>query len=296
MPDARSLPPATMRSSRRRALLRPLLGVLVAAALVLGAAPRPASALATWAQNLWVSSAFVYQDPYWNACTAAATMTMLNTIAHRGSGGRGFAWTPYRVKKSDDPAELRDMTSILSFARRHDTLDASGRGSDPHGWRNALNYYGWGEAAMVDPSLMPYVDRAYITFDAALRAAVKGVARRRMPVGLLAWAGAHAQVLTGYVVSGEDPRVSNRFTVVAVYLSDPLRSDELVNRRVSYDTLRSGTRIVRFRAYREADSPFDDPYVAGTIAGSIPPAAGPSEWYARWVVILPRRNGLPASS
>ena len=275
---------------------RPLAGGLLAGLLGLGAIASPAAGATTWTHNLWVDGAFLYQDPYSNACTAAATMFMLNTIAYRGTGGAGFAWTPYRVKDNDDPSDKRDMTSILAFARKHDTLDAEGRGSDPHGWRNALNYHGWGEAAMHDPSLMPYVDRAYSSFDDAVKPAVKAIARRGMPVGLLAWAGRHAYVMTGYEVTGADPRFSGKFTVEAVYLSDPLRADDLVNRRVSIDALRSGRSTVRFKAYREADSPFDDPYVEGTIASSVPPAAGPSEWYGRWVVVLPKRQGLPTAT
>ena len=64
---------------------------------------------------------------------------MLNFIALRGSGGEGFGWLPTLS------ATVRDQ--ILAWERSHDTL-AGGRGSDPHGWRNALNYYGWGEAAL----------------------------------------------------------------------------------------------------------------------------------------------------
>ena len=41
---------------------------------------------------------------------------------------------------------------------------------------------------------------------------------------MLGWAGGHAQVIHGYVVTGEDPRISSDFTVQWVYLSDPLRS------------------------------------------------------------------------
>jgi hypothetical protein len=255
--------------------------------------PEPAVGLSTYSRNLWVREAFMYQDPYATACTAASTMIMLNTIAYRKTGGRGFIWTPYRVKNSSDPANLRDMTSILSFERANDSMATDTSGSDPHGWRNALNYYGWGDAAK-DPARMPYMDKAYRSFDSALRAAVKAIARRRMPVGLLGWGGRHAQVMTGYVVFGEDPRTSDRFTVRYVYLSDPLRRDAVVNRKLSYDAFRSGAMTYRLRRYLQTDSALDDPFVAGRIAGSIRPTLGPSEWYGRWVVVLPVRNGLPA--
>jgi hypothetical protein len=119
---------------------------------------------------------------------------------------------------------------------------------------------------------------------------IKAIARRGMPVGVLAWAGHHAQILTGYAVVGEDPRVSDRFTVRYVNLSDPLKRDALVNRKLSYDAFKAGALVYRFRRYLETDSARDDPYVAGTIAGSISPALGRSEWYGRWVAVMPVRT------
>ena len=93
------------------------------------------------------------------------------------------------------------MTSILAFERANDTLRPGGLGSDAHGWRNALNAYGWGQDALTDPARMVFEDRGYRTFSGAVRAAVKAIARRGMPVGILGWAGGHAQVMTGYVVT-----------------------------------------------------------------------------------------------
>ena len=69
------------------------------------AAPAPAAGSTTWTGNLFVESAFVYQDPHLNACTAAATMFMLNLVAERGGGGPDFAWTPYRRKNNPDLAD-----------------------------------------------------------------------------------------------------------------------------------------------------------------------------------------------
>ena len=267
------------------------MGALLAVGLV---APGTASAATTWSRNLYVASAFLYQDPYANACTAAAAMIMLNTIAARGTGGDGFAWTPSRVKLDPDPANRQDMLSILAFERANDTLRSASHGSDPHGWRNALNAFGWGQDAMTDPARRVYDDREYRTFGGAVRAAVKSIARYSMPVGILGWAGGHAQVMTGYVVTGADPRVSDAFTVQAVYLTDPLRQNRTVNRRISLKALRSGPLRTRFQAYRETDSPFDDPWTAGTLRSSVAPARGPSEWYHRWVIIRPIRAGLPA--
>jgi hypothetical protein len=283
--------PPARPASRRRGIAAAVLAVVIMATAW---PPPPTAAASTWSRNLWVPSAYVSQDPYWTGCAAAATMFMLNVIALRGTGGTGFAWTPSRTKRSPDPADDRDLTSILAFARANDTLRATGLGTDAHGWRNALNAYGWDETATTDPTRMVYRDRAYRTFAGAVRAAVKAIARRGMPVGILGWAGGHAQVMTGYVVTGADPRVSDDFAVTAVYLSDPLRSNDLVNRRISWASLRGGAPKLRFRAYRETDSPYDDWLDAGTIASSIRPTTGRSEWYGRWVLVLPVRAGLPA--
>ena len=291
----RGRPPLTRRHARLGRLAaragRPVVALLIAYALVV---PGAASATTTWTRNLYVDKGFLHQDPYYTACTSAAAMFMLNTVAYRRTGGAGFVWTPTRIKRDDDPANKRDMVSILSFSRANDTLKAGARGTDPHGWRNALNAYGWGRDAMTDPAKRVYDDRAYRSFDGAVRAAVKAIARRSMPVGILGWAGGHAQVITGYVVTGADPGTSDDFTVRYVYLSDPLASNGTVNRRLSVAKLRSGPLRTRFQAYRMTDSPYDDPWTAGTIRSSVARSRGPSEWYGRWVILVPIRSGLPA--
>jgi hypothetical protein len=281
------------RSHRRFAGLRRTLALVLGLVAVLGPTA-PAHAAPTFAVNLYTSKAFLYQDPYSNACTAASTMIMLNTVAYRHAGGAGFRWTPYRVKNNTaNSADKRDMTSILWFARAHDTLSPRGSGSDAHGWRNALNYYGWGLAAMVDPAKNVYRDIEYISFDAAVHDAVRAIARYRMPVGIVSWAGRHAEVMTGYVVDGEDPATSDAFTVRDVYLSDPLHKDGFVNAKISYASLKAGTLRIRFQRYREADSPYDDPYAPGFLRSSVLASRGRSEWYARWVIVAPIRSGLP---
>ena len=238
---------ATGRPRRQTSLRRSLALVIGLVALFAQSVPEPVNAAQTWSTNLYDSRAFLYQDPYPTACTAAATMIMLNTIAYRRTGGDAFRWTPYRVKNNtSNRADYRDMTSVLWWARAHDTLSASGGGTDGHGWRNALNYYGWGSAALSDPSKRVYDDLEYTSYDAAVHAAVRAIARYRMPVGILAWAGGHAQVMTGYVVAGEDPALSDAFTVQYVYLSDPLYSNHMVNTKVSNATFKGGSWRVRF--------------------------------------------------
>lgn len=278
------------RLARTRAMAV-LVAVLAVAFLVPIAGRVEAST--TWTKNLFVSKAFLYQDPYYTACTSASAMHMLNTIAYRDSGGNGFAWTPTRTRKDPDTSNTRDMTSILAFARRYDTLRSTSAGSDAHGWRNALNYYGWGRDAMTNPDLRVYDDRAYKTYGSAMKAAVRAIARFNMPVGLLAWAGGHAQVVTGYVVTGADPRTSSDFTIQWLYLSDPLRESGVVNRKTSYGAMKDGPLRLRFQWYRETDSPYDDGYTGGWIRSAVKSTVASSEWYHRWVIILPVRKGLP---
>jgi hypothetical protein len=263
------------------------------AALFAQSSPVPANAAATWSVNLYDWRAFVYQDPYATACTAASTMIMLNVIAYRHAGGDAFRWTPYRVKNNKNLADHRDMTSILAMERGHDTLALLGSGSDAHGWGNAVNYYGWGLAAMKDPAQSVYDDLEFSTYDRAVHAAVRAIAMYGMPVGIVGWAGRHAQVMTGYVVDGEDPAISDLFTVRYVYLSDPLYADQYVNKKVSNASFKAGALHLRFQAYRETDSPYDDPYTPGFKRSSVSPTRGPSEWYHRWVILAPIRAGIP---
>jgi hypothetical protein len=271
--------------------LRPALTLAAGLLLVVGLLPSAVNGATVWRYNVYRSAGFVYQDPYYTACTAAAVMMMLNFTDLADTGGDGFRWRLYRTKNNSDPRVTWDMTSILSFERGHDTL-ASGRpGSDAHGWRNALNYYGWGPAAMTDPTKRVYDDYAYGSFDAALKGAVTAIARYHMPVGLLAWAGGHAQVVSGYVVTGEDPATSDAFVVNGLFISDPLRSDGLVNRYINRLSLLQGSLRYRFTRYREVDSPLDDPYTAGWRRSSV--RSMTSEWYARWVLVQPIRSGLP---
>jgi hypothetical protein len=282
--------PARLASPRaRRALL-----VLLTAAIALAVwVPPRTSAATVWTKNLYHGSGFMTQDPYPTACVAAAAMMMLNFIDLGDTGGNGFRWTATRVKNSSNKSNYRDLASVFWFARAHDTVSAGGRGSDAHGWRNALNYYGWGMNAMRDRNLWVYDDRQYTTFMSAVKAAVRAIAMYDMPVGILGAAGGHAQVMTGYVAVGEDPAVSDDFSVTHIYLSDPLKSRWIRNKKLRIDSFRSGTLRVRFVRYRQTDSPRDDSFTTGWRHSSVAPSRGTSEWYGKYVILQPIRPGLP---
>jgi hypothetical protein len=230
--------------------------------------------------NLFVSSVFRFQDPNMSACTSTAARSMLNFIALRGTGGQGFLWTP------TTSGAVRD--SILAWEKAHDTLP-TGRGSDPHGWRNALNYYGWGAETLM-AGWRVYDDFSFGTFGGAMKAAVRAMVATRKPVGVLGWGGAHAQMITGYWGLVGNPfakdatgRYTNAFTVAGFYLTDPLRASNIVNRAVSWERLKTSKNYrIRFRRYLETDSTYDDPYTPGYRRSR-------DEWYKRFVLVLPIR-------
>ena len=230
--------------------------------------------------NLFASTGFRHQDPNYSACTATAVRSMLNFVAIRGTGGSSFLW------RRTNASAVRD--TILAWERRHDTL-TGGRGSDPHGWRNALNYYGWGAASMVAGARI-YDDRAYSSFGGAMRAAVRALVLTRKPVGVVGWRGAHAQMITGYYGLVGDPfardaagSYTNAFSVAGFYLTDPLRKSNAVNRRISYTSLRTTMNYrLRFQRYYETDSRLDDVYTPGFRISK-------AEWYKRFVLVLPIR-------
>src|SRR2546423_8305546 len=207
------------------------------AALVLGMAAGPQAAAASTAPaappslDLFIGSGFRYQDPNMYACTSTSAMDMVNFIAIAGTGGSGFNWAPSLSGAARD--------SILTWERTHDTL-AGGNGSDPHGVRNALNYYGWG-AGYLRAGYRIYEDLSFSTYDGAVKRAVRALVQTHKPVAILAWAGRHMQMMVGYYGLVGDPfardslrRFTNAFTVEGFYLADPLRSQSFVNRPIAY--------------------------------------------------------------
>jgi hypothetical protein len=220
-----------------------------------------------WAADMFDPRADRFQDPDYTACTAAATVSMLNDISYSGV----------------DPSRTWSITtsyttqeSILTYEREHMTMLTTSLGTDPHGWRNALNYYGWGSM-----SAGVYRDSSYTSFEAAAKAAISALARFHKPVGILALAGQHAQYLTGYQVSGDDPSTgSMNFTIVGVDMTDPLESAGRRDSWVPAYEWENGGAWVKFVPYMETDSPYTD-QIDGTVAYD--------QWYGKWVIIDPTR-------
>ena len=210
-------------------------------------------------------------------CTASSTMMMLNFISFAHTGGSNFKWSITTAAAKE--------ASIMNWERAASkgtpinmTMLLSSSGSDPHGWRNALNYYGWGSK-----SAGVYVDKSYTSFAAAAGAAVLAMAHTGKPVGIMGWAGRHAQFINGYSWTGIDPKKATKstdFKIVGIWITDPYGPDQSQNKYLTISQWQSGPSTVRFSAYHETDSPYRDP-----IDGQI----GRTEWYGKWVVILPTR-------
>ena len=223
----------------------------------------------TYSLNLYNGALVRYQNPDMTACTAASTLMMLNFTATKSpSLGSGFVWKTTTAYSSQE--------AILAYERAHMTMLLSSQGTDAHGWRNALNYYGWGSM-----TADVYEDHTYTSYAAAANAAVHALATTGKPVAILGWAGQHAQILNGYTVTGADPAThASGFTIKTLYITDPLASDGYRNVAISSATWKSGNSHIAFRPYKETDSPYADP---------IDGAVGKAEWYGKWVLVLPVR-------
>ena len=243
---------ASVATSSATATIAPTATPVVTAVPTAAPTPVPTAAPTAWAMNVYSGSGVVWQQDS-VSCTAASTVIMLNF-----AGGWAGA----------------SQSNIMAYERANMTMLTSSAGSDPHGWRNALNYYGWGSM-----NAGVYADRSYSSFAAASKAAVVALATTGKPVGILGWAGRHAQILNGYSVTGADPRTgSTAFTINTVYITDPLSSDGYRNAAISSATWSGGSSKVAFVPYHETDSPYTDP-----IDGHV----GKTEWYGMYVLILP---------
>jgi hypothetical protein len=242
---------------------------LIASALALEAATDGATVVSTgtdtWTFDLYDPRAERWQNPDLTACTAAAALSMLNTISYNDFA-TSIQWLP--------TLSFTKQESIFAYERLHMTMLKKSAGSDPHGWRNALNFFGWGS---IDAGV--YQDFAYSSIDAAEKAVVSALALYRKPVGVVSQLGAHAEFVTGYKVVGDDPSTgSSNFRVVGVFLSDPWRSARYRDKYITYARWRWGFTWSRFGPYLQTDSPYRDP-----IDGQI----GEREWYGRWVIVAP---------
>jgi hypothetical protein len=250
----------------------------VAAFVVLAFSPGVAAGSETiYTSYIYSSIGVLHQDPNYTSCVATSSEMMLNMTTYQAdlsylSSSNEVFQSPLRWHQ--DPSYAK-QEEILAYARASMTMLTTSAGTDPHGWRNALNYYGWGNI-----HAGVYRDSSYASFDETATAVVTALARHNRPVGILARSGTHVQLVTGYVVTGTDPAISDVFTIQGAYLTDPPLTAVMRGYYVPMATWRSGISAVRFSAYTESDSR----YVDG-IDGHV----GTAEWYGTWVIIDPVR-------
>lgn len=264
-----------------------LISILVSMCYVIsaGSVPQPLVQVVQIAPNTWTMDVYnvrgaVYQDPDPTACTAATAQMALNmtALAQTGQagpvrlsgskavrfpGGPDFKWTVSTWRKT---------TSTLLAYERATTSTKPVVGSDPHGERNALNYYGWGS---LDAGV--YKDMAFGTFDAAAKATVTSIATTGKPVIVFGINGQHAQLVTGFTATGSDPRVSTEFSLVSVKLTDPLLREYHRDTTLSYATWQHGPLDVRFGADWETWESDGRDSVDGLV--------GATEWRGNWVIV-----------
>ncbi len=251
------------------------ISLIAVMAVLFGQAATPARA--TYVYNIYDSRSVRYQNPDETACTATAVIIMLNTAYYSAAskasiGGSGKASETALVWKPT--VSYKSQESILRWERGHMTMPLYKPGADVHGWRNAVNYYGWGST-----TAGVYADFSYKTMSQAAMATVRSIALTNMPVGILTWYGGHAQIVTGYSATGEDPRTgSTNFKINGVYLTDPLIERRHRNEYVTYQRWLSGSMDVRFMPYYQGESIYRDP-VDGRV--------GRTEWWGKFVIVAP---------
>lgn len=185
------------RSAHVAHVARRRLGSGVAAALTLAVALSgagwsvgAASAAETpFEINIYRSKAFVSQATK-KLCVAGAMQTMLNMTLPEQDHSGAF------------------QKQIARIAR--ELSNGPTPGTEPLGWARGLEELGAGH----------YSVRVVKTRSEAVRLAAISLRQTRRPVGLLAWYGAHAWVMHGFV-SDRDPALTEDFTVSGLFISDP---------------------------------------------------------------------------
>lgn len=117
------------------------------------------------------------------------------------------------ARRSSDRSWARQYL-LMRLARAHDSLAWWRVGSDPAGWAWTLRRVGAGST---------YRFVSFSSRQAAIEYAARRIQVTRKPVGILAWNGAHAWVMTGFVASA-NPLTTAAPVVAAVIVSGPLGS------------------------------------------------------------------------
>ncbi len=195
-------------------------------------------------------------------CTAASVAMMLEMLAFRRVGipvTDSGAYSRTGTRKVWVESRTGEL-AILRYEQANDALSGgTGRGSDARGWAIALT------------EMSRYADDptnfGHLAFDSpgeALQFAATQMAKLGKPVGILAAAGTHGIVMTGFNATA-DPSKTSDFTITAIAYSDPYGVHHDVVSPTVFDDAPLFTR------YKELDArPWFDGY-----------------WYDHWVIVAP---------
>ncbi len=161
-----------------------------------GTTPGASPAAEPFAMNLYRRGVFVHEVDK-ESCVAAAVQNMLNVIRLTEDG---------RAPDGSETTQRALHTRIVELTTWEDSHNG---GTGPGGWAAVLTEMGY-----------PYEVRTYPSRLAALRAAASALRATGRPVGILAWAGVHSWVMTGFTATA-DPAVTTTFTVTTANVLDP---------------------------------------------------------------------------
>jgi hypothetical protein len=187
-PSAPAASPASPVPSATPAVTAPPLPASTPAASPAAAGP--------FTMNLYRKGVFAHQYDK-ESCVAAAALNMLNVI---------------RLVEDGRKPDVSAKTQRALYARIVELTtaeDSHNGGTGPGGWAALLTAEGY-----------PYEVRVYASRAAAVRAAATALRATGRPVGILAWAGVHSWVMTGFTATA-DPAGSTSFTVGTAYVLDP---------------------------------------------------------------------------
>lgn len=156
------------------------------------ATPTPAPTKAPFQMDMYQSGTFVSQMDK-HSCTAGAAQNMLNLIGPT-------------VDTTDQ--RQRQISNLLILSTT--STDSHNGGYGPEGWAITMTTLsGHKYKLVIDPSL-----------DAAMRDAALALRRTNLPVGLLAWRGAHSWVMTGFKSDADPLLFPTSFEVQGAYIVD----------------------------------------------------------------------------
>lgn len=173
----------------------------------------PAPTTGPYTMDIYRKSSFVSQVTS-HECMAGAVQNMLNIIG----------------PKIDLTSGRQNVISNALVANTT-KADSHNGGYGPAGWAITMTQFGGGNyALLVDNSL----DQAMMDAATALR-------KTGRPVGLLAWWGAHAWVMTGFQATHDPRAYPGGFAVLGAYIVDPYypRHSSIWGQTLGPDTFRN---------------------------------------------------------